>query len=218
MDQQETPPVGNSSQEDKSGRLNRLTQASVSRRSLLRAGAAATPVVLTFASGPVAATGTTCTVASSFVSRQTFQSRNPSQAYVNCSTKGINEWFTECGAAYANSPYKKYLDQTVATGMGAATGTTWDTMTCKDLILNGGNGIAATGQVAVLQYLMGLALALDAVLIPSPGALNKPYLQSIWTAYKSTGRYKAPGVDWDEATLLKFLLALQSPVSVALLP
>jgi hypothetical protein len=157
-------------------------------------------------------------VASSFISRQTFQSRNPSQAYVNCATKGVKEWFTECGAPYATSPYKNYLDQTVAVGMGSATGTTWDASTCKDLLLNGGSGIAATGQVAVLQYLLGLAMSLDAALIPSPGALNKPYLQSIWTSYKNTGGYKAPGVTWDEATLLKFLLALQSPVSVALLP
>lgn len=215
---QETPPVGNSLQENESGRFSRLNQAPVSRRSLLRAGAAATPVVLTFASGPVAATGTTCTVASSFISRQTFQSRNPSQAYVNCATKGVKEWFTECGAAYANSPYKKYLDQTVTVGMGASTGTTWDASTCKDLLINAGSGIAASGQVAVLQHLMGLALSLDAALVPSPGALNKPYLQSIWTSYKNTGGYKAPGVNWDEATLLKFLLALQSPVSVAMLP
>jgi hypothetical protein len=212
---QETPGTGPSSEERK---LERMSKVPLSRRSVLRAGAAATPVVLTFASGPVAATGTTCTVASSFISRQTFQSRNPSQAYVNCATKSINDWFTECGAPYAASPYKKFLDTTVATMMGAVTGTSWDPLTCKDLILNGGNGVTATGQVAVLQYLVSLALSLDAALIPSPGALNKPYLQSIWSSYKTTGRYVATGVDWDEATLLKFLLALQSPVSVAMLP
>jgi hypothetical protein len=48
---QESPHESSSSQERESGRLSRLSQASVSRRSLLRAGAAATPVVLTFASG-----------------------------------------------------------------------------------------------------------------------------------------------------------------------
>jgi hypothetical protein len=215
---QEKPNLGASSREQESGRLSKASRTPLTRRSVLRVGAAATPVVLTFASGPVAATGTTCVVASSFISRQTFQSRNPSQAYVNCATKGINEWFTECGAAYANSPYKRFLDQTVATAMGAVTGTTWDTMTCKDLVLNGGIGVASVGQVAVLQHLVGLALALDAALIPSPGALNKPYLQSIWTSYKNTGGYRATGVTWDEATLLQFLLALQSPKSVATLP
>jgi hypothetical protein len=212
---QETPNTGTASRQ--SGEPG-FAQGAVSRRKLLRAGAAATPVILTFASGPVAATGTTCTVASSFISRQTFQSRNPSQAYVNCSTKGIHDWFVECGAPYTTSPYKRFLDQTVAACLGAASGTSWDALTCKDLVLNGGNGIAATGQVAVLQYLMGLCLSLDSTLIPSPGALNKPYLQSVWNVYKTTGRYRATGVDWDEATLLKFLLALQSPVSVATLP
>jgi hypothetical protein len=192
--------------------------ANAGRRKLLRAGAAATPVILTFASGPVAATGTTCTVASSFISRQTFQSRNPSQAYVNCSTKSIHEWWTECGAPYANSPYKRFLDLTLSASLGAATGTAWDALPCKDLVLNNGSGIASVGQVAVLQHLVGLSLSLDSTLIPSPGALNKVYLQSIWNAYKATGRYQATGVDWDEATLLKFLLALQSPVSVATLP
>jgi hypothetical protein len=212
---QETPSPGNTSKE---GRLERLAQAPVNRRSLLRVGAAASPVILTFASGPVAATGTTCTVASSFISRQTFQSRNPSQAYVNCSTKGVRDWWTECGSPYATSAYKRFLDMTVQASLGMATGSTWDSMTCKDLMLNGGNGIASTGQVAVLQHLIGLTLSLDASLIPSPGGLNKPYLQTVWTNYKSYGRYMAAGVDWDEATLLKFLLALQSPVSVASLP
>jgi hypothetical protein len=212
---QEKPNSGNSSQEHAA---QRLAQAPVSRRSLLRVGAAATPVILTFASGPVAATGTTCTVASSFVSRQTFQSRNPSQAYLNCSSKGIRDWWTECGTPYATSAYKRFLDMTVQASLGMASGTTWDAMTCKDLILNGGNGVASTGQVAVLQHLIGLTLSLDASLIPSPGGLNKPYLQTVWTNYKSYGRYMAAGVDWDEATLLKYLLALQSPVSVASLP
>jgi hypothetical protein len=152
------------------------------------------------------------------VSRQTFQSRNPSQAYVNCSTKGVRDWWTECGTPYATSAYKRFLDMTVQASLGLATGSTWDTMTCKDLMLNGGNGIATTGQVAVLQHLVGLTLSLDASLIPSPGGLNKPYLQTVWTNYKNYGRYIAAGVDWDEATLLKFLLALQSPVSVSTLP
>jgi hypothetical protein len=213
--EQQKPDSGTSSEANET---QHSSPATVSRRSLLRAGAAATPVILTFASGPVAATGTTCTVASSFISRQTFQSRNPSQAYVNCSTKSIHDWLVECGAPYANSPYKRFLDLTVPSSMGASSGTNWDTMTCKDLVLNNGSGIAAVGQVAVLQHLIGLSLSLDSSLIPSPGALNKIYLQSIWNVYKATGRYTATGVDWDEATLLKFLLALQSPVSVATLP
>jgi hypothetical protein len=212
---QDSPNLGTSSPE---GRAERLAKAAVSRRNVLRVGAAATPVILTFASGPVAATGTTCTVASSFISRQTFQSRNPSQAYVNCSTKGIRDWWTECGGPYATSPYKRFLDMTVQTSLGMASGTSWDALTCKDLILNGGNGVASTGAVAVLQHLVGLTLSLDASLIPSPGSMHKPYLQTVWTNYKSHGRYIAAGVDWDEATLLKFLLALQSPVSVASLP
>jgi hypothetical protein len=212
---QETPSQGNNLH---ANRTERLAQAPVSRRSLLRVGAAATPVILTFASGPVAATGTTCTVASSFVSRQTFQSRNPSQAYMNCSSKGVRDWWTECGTPYATSAYKRFLDMTVQTSLGMATSSSWDTLTCKDLMLNGGNGIATTGQTAVIQHLVGLTLSLDAALIPSPGGLNKPYLQTIWTNYKNYGRYMAAGVDWDEATLLKFLLALQSPVSVASLP
>jgi hypothetical protein len=212
---QETPSQGNNLH---ANRTERLAHAPVSRRSLLRVGAAATPVILTFASGPVAATGTTCTVASSFVSRQTFQSRNPSQAYMNCSSKGVRDWWTECGTPYATSAYKRFLDMTVQTSLGMATSSSWDTLTCKDLMLNGGNGIATTGQTAVIQHLVGLTLSLDAALIPSPGGLNKPYLQTIWTNYKNYGRYMAAGVDWDEATLLKFLLALQSPVSVASLP
>jgi hypothetical protein len=193
----------------------------LSRRALLRAGASASPILLTLASGPVAAVGNGCTVASSFVSAATFASRNPGQTYVQCSSMGPSQWLSShCGNEHllSQSPYRTILSQTVRLRLCDTGYTRYNTMQCKDLLINDAHGIASAGPVAVLQHLVSLALSLDATpsLITNGGALNKAYLIGVWNNYRSTGGYRLPasGVNWSEAQLLTFLKALQQPIPI----
>ncbi len=64
----------------------------LNRRALLRAGAGASPVLLSLAAGPVLAARPACTVASSFVSVATFRSRNPHVTSIQCSTQTADYW------------------------------------------------------------------------------------------------------------------------------
>lgn len=83
MDQQPLPPAPPQPEQSQKG---------IDRRTLLRAGAAAAPVIATLYSGPVAAQGLVpCTVASSFVSVVTFVSRTGS-AVMQCSNLNVTSW------------------------------------------------------------------------------------------------------------------------------
>ncbi len=193
----------------------------VSRRALLRAGAAATPVLLTLASGPVAAAGSSCTVASSFVSAATFASRNPGQTYVQCASMGPSDWLSyHCRSPQllAQSPYRIILSQPVRLRLCDTGNHTYNNMQCAELMVNDNHGIASAGPVAVLQNLVSLALSLDASpsLITNGGSLNKAYLIGVWNNYKTSGGYHLPasGINWSEAQLLTFLKALQQPVPI----
>jgi hypothetical protein len=194
----------------------------MSRRAMLRAGAAATPVLLTLASGPVAAAGSSCTVASSFVSAATFASRNPGQTYVQCASMGPKDWLSyHCSNEnqLSHSPYRTILSQTVQLRLCDTGNHAYNAMKCKDLLVNDHHGIASAGPVAVLQNLVSLALSLDATpsLITNGGSLNKAYLIGVWNNYKTTGGYHLPasGINWSETQLLTFLRALQQPIPVA---
>jgi hypothetical protein len=196
-------------------------KAAMSRRAMLRAGAAATPVLLTLASGPVAAAGSSCTVASSFVSAATFASRNPGQTYVQCASMGPREWLSyHCNDEnlLKHSPYKTILSQKVRLRLCDTGNASYNDMQCHELLVNGHHGIASAGPVAVLQNLVSLALSLDASpsLITNGGALNKAYLIGLWNNYKTTGGYHLPasGINWSEAQLLTFLRALQQPIPI----
>jgi hypothetical protein len=197
-----------------------VPKAPVSRRAMLRAGAAATPVLLTLASGPVSA-ASSCTLASSFVSAATFASRNPGQTFVQCASMGPNDWLVfHCKSPELlnQSPYRTILTQTVQLRLTDTGNNSYNGMQCKDLMINGNNGIASAGPVAVLQNLVSLALALDASpsLITNGGSLNKAYLIGVWNNYKTTGGYNLPasGINWSETQLLTFLKALQQPIPV----
>ena len=80
-----------------------LTRKQASRRTLLRAGAGAAPVLLALRSGPVGATGQSCVVASSFVSVTTFKSRNASATSLQCTTYNYDHW-RSCEVAPRRAP------------------------------------------------------------------------------------------------------------------
>src|SRR5882672_9859486 len=92
---------------------------SPNRRALLRGGAAAAPVLLTLASRPVSA-GTTCVVASSFVSVATFHSRNPSTTSVQCTTRNCQDWYNQaCLPTSGNPSRPTYLNNSVSSLLGS---------------------------------------------------------------------------------------------------
>ncbi len=178
------------------------SRPTLSRRKLLRAGAAASPVVLTLASTPVAATTGTCTVASSFVSVATFKSRNPTGS-AQCTTWGCEQWKSECGNA--NSSFKSALDATVAAAFGS-TGCQYDARTLRS-ILQDGSGINTASELGVVQHLAALGLGVTYGKVASPGNLSTTYIKGVWTNYRSNGgKYilSSSGINWTSAQLISW--------------
>ncbi len=179
------------------------TPVGVSRRALLRAGAGASPVLLTLASGPVAANpfanNGTCTVASSFVSVATFQSRNPKVTSLACAKQNADFW----RALAVSAPATPSLNVTVATLMGT-TGSSFNNQLVKDVLLSGG-AIQTSAEVGTLQHLIAMALNLNAGAMTSGAGFDLGYVQSIWSNYKANGnRYKKPGtqIDWGDTEII----------------
>lgn len=177
----------------------------LSRRAMLRAGASASPVLLTLASGPVSATNTVgCMVASSFVSVATFKSRNPNTTITCSSAFNCEYWRTQAGLATPPADLGLKVKQL----LGAAPSSYAETLV-KTVLLQGG-GIATTGPLGVAQHCLSLALSAKGNKLTSPGSVNLNYIQGVWTAYNSTApNYIAPsGVVLTEAQLIGWLRAL----------
>jgi hypothetical protein len=177
----------------------------LSRRAMLRAGASASPVLLTLASGPVSATNTVgCMVASSFVSVATFKSRNPNTTITCSSAFNCEYWRTQAGLATPPADLNLKVKQL----LGAAPSSYAETLV-KTVLLQGG-GIATTGPLGVAQHCLSLALSAKGNKLTSPGSVNLSYIRGVWTAYNSTApNYIAPsGVVLTEAQLIGWLRAL----------
>ena len=178
----------------------------LSRRALLRAGAGASPVLLTLASSSVSANGlatNTCTVASSFVSVATFKSRNPAATTLVCASRNADYWRTLA----ASSPATPSLNVTVSTLLGS-TGSTYNSLLVKDVLLAPlptTGTVQTTGELGTLQHLLALALNLNEGYITPGAGFDLGYVQTIWSNYKFNGnRYKKPGssIDWDDAEII----------------
>jgi hypothetical protein len=182
------------------------TQVSRSRRQLLRAGAASAPVLLTLASNPVAATGTgagACTVASSFVSVATFNSRN-ANAGKPCMTTKCEDIRSNCAN---NATIKKnYQSVTVKGVLGdCSPKSSLSDATIYSVFIDC-NGIETKTERGVLQHLLTLWINLDqGTLTGLANGLNKTYISDVWKAYKAGGdRYvKSTGkINWDSEQLV----------------
>lgn len=215
---QDTPSPGD---ESKPGAAPVRASAGVKRRALLKASAGAAPILLTLHSGPVAATGMGCTVASSFVSAITFASRSPGTTYIKCSSKNAGYWRAWAEANCKDEKVSKWPAEAqikVKDHLGCS-GSTYDN-TPLGVVLK--LGLASAGQLAVLQYVLGLSLTMQYApgsITTAPvqgGELNKTYLAGVWSRYLSTGRYSVPSanVDWDEAGLIQWLKMLQYDIPV----
>ncbi len=179
----------------------------LSRRALLRAGVGASPVLLTLASGPVAANPLVnpgmCTLASSFVSVATFRSRNPNATSLQCSSLNADYWR---GLA-VSTPTTPALNVTVATLLGN-TSSTYNSWLVKDVLLypTPASPVQTTGEEGTLQHLIALALSINAPGGITPGGgFDLAYVQTIWTNYKFNGnRYKKPGsqIDWGDTEII----------------
>lgn len=188
----------------------------LSRRRLLRVSAGASPVLLTLASNPVAASrGPACTVASSFVSVATFKSRNPSVTSIRCSSQTADYWRQQA----AVHPLPAALNVTVSALLGSTT-SSYNTHLVKDVMLaplpTSGN-VQTTGELGTLQHLIALALNLNAGFITTAGVFNITYIRGIWANYKSNGnRYRLPasGIDWGDTEIIAWLRFLMYPISL----
>jgi len=188
-------------------RATKLKVSGLSRRALLRAGAGASPVLLTLASGPVAANpfanNGTCTLASSFVSVATFKSRNPTATSLKCSAQNADYWRNLAVSA----PATPALNVTAATLLGN-TSSAYNAMLVKDVLLAPlptSGTVQTTGELGTLQHLIALALNLNAGFITAGAGFDLAYLQTLWTNYKFNGnRYKKPGsqIDWGDTEII----------------
>jgi hypothetical protein len=195
------------------------------RRTLLRAGAAATPIIATLYSRPVAAAGMSCTVASSFVSVATFASRNPGATTMQCTTLSASDWHLNAkalsGVAPADRPAWANLTVSGYLGRASSAFSGLDSMTNESYqiwqVMGLGAQVATTGELGVVQHILAMCLSIDygGAAVAAGGGVNTPYLKQVWQNYKSNGRYKLPAsnLDWSEGELIGWLRMLQYPIA-----
>jgi len=196
------------------GRTASAASFDAGRRTLLRGGVGATPVLLTLASRPVSAAGATCVVASSFVSVASFRSRNPTTTSVKCTTRTCEDWLADANLPDAQRP--AYLNNTVSSLLGTTTSPYNGTLITA-VLQNAPGGIVTAGEIGVLQHIVSLTLSVQHGFAPLPGNLNAPYLQSVWQNFKNNnGRYvlQASGINWDSTQLISWLRVLMYPISI----
>jgi hypothetical protein len=177
------------------------------RRAVLRAGASATPVLMTLASSPVAAANS-CVVASSFVSVATFKSRNPT-ATLQCSSKTCENWRSDASTL---STYRAFLDSTtVASLLGTTSPASSYASSKLSAVLTSGSGIVKDGEIGVLQHLISLCMNIKIGNAPMPGNVTQGYLGGVWKNYKAnSGRYivSGSGINWNAAELITWIRLL----------
>lgn len=172
------------------------------RRALLRAGAGATPVLLTLASNPVSAANS-CVVASSFVSVATFKSRNPTVSSVNCATRTTEDWRSAC-----MSNTKLACAQPLVSSTFGATSSSYNGKTLRQVLCDSA-GISTSSELGVLQHLIALNLSVtQGFMRMSAGNVSPAYLGTIWRNYKTNGnQYRLPSstVVWSSSQLVSWL-------------
>lgn len=172
------------------------------RRALLRAGAGASPVLLTLASNPVAAANS-CVVASSFVSVATFKSRNPTVTSVNCATRTAEDWRNACMGNTQLACAKPLVSATFG-----ATPSSYSNKTLSQVLCDSA-GISTSGELGVLQHLIALNLSVSqGFMRMSAGNVSPAYLGTIWRNYKNNGnQYKLPSstITWSSSQLISWL-------------
>lgn len=182
-----------------------LSARGVSRRRLLRAGASASPVVLTLVSNPVGATN--CVLASSFVSRSTMISRNGGRTTpINCTSYNLTHWRTVC----QNQPNHVHLVKTVSNYLGCSASLPHGTSTVKSVL----ESTTTVAPVPVLQRILVMCLNIDAGHVSVSGGFSKVYLASVWTAYAPTNTYTMAGGVMDSQKLAEWLDYLMNPLTL----
>jgi hypothetical protein len=182
-----------------------VVTAGARRRTFLRMGAAASPVLLTVVSRPVGATN--CVLASSFVSRTTMISRNGgSTAPINCTAYNLTHWRNVCTA----QPNHVHLVKTVATYLGCSSSLPYGTSTVKAVLQD----TALTDPLRVLQRILVMCLNVDSGYIATTGGFSKAYLTGVWTAYAPTQTYTMAGGSMNSQKLAEWLDYLMNPLNL----
>ncbi len=202
MNKQSSASEGTSGIQSPKGQAVQGGRIRLDRRALLRAGAGASPVLLTLASNPVAAANS-CVVASSFVSVATFKSRNPTVTSINCATRTAEDWRNAC----MGNPQLACAQPLVSAAFGA-TSSSYSARTLRQVLCDPA-GILVGGELGVLQHLIALNLSItQGFMRMSSGNIGPAYLGSIWRNYKNNGnQYRLPSstVSWSSTQLISWL-------------
>lgn len=202
MHEKTTPSTGSPETHVPSVAKSKDTRVRLDRRALLRAGAGASPVLLTLASNPVSAANS-CVVASSFVSVATFKSRNPTVTSVNCATRTAEDWRNAC---MANAQLA--CAQPLVSATFGATTSSYNGKTLRQVLCDAG-GISTSSELGVLQHLIALNLSVtQGFMRMSAGNVSPAYLGTIWRNYKNNGnQYKLPSstITWSSSQLVSWL-------------
>jgi hypothetical protein len=184
------------------GAVTEGSRVRLDRRAMLRAGAGATPVLLTLASNPVSAANS-CVVASSFVSVATFKSRNPTVTSVNCATRTAEDWRNAC----MGNPQLACATPKVSATFGTTT-SSYNGKTLREVLCDA-SGISTSSELGVLQHLVALNLSLtQGFMRMSSGNVSPAYLGTIWRNYKENGnQYRLPNstITWSSAQVVTWL-------------
>lgn len=202
MNDKTTASAGTTETTSLKGPVIQGARVRLDRRALLRAGAGASPVLLSLASNPVAAANS-CVVASSFVSVATFKSRNPTVTSVNCATRTAEDWRNACMANAQLACATPLVSATFG-----ATPSSYSSKTLRQVLCDAG-GISTSTELGVLQHLIALNLSVtQGFMRMSAGNVSPAYLGTIWRNYKNNGnQYKLPSstVIWSSAQLVSWL-------------
>lgn len=168
------------------------------RRALLRAGAGASPVLLTLVSNPVAASSG-CVVASSFVSVASFKSRNPTTKSISCGARTVEQWKEYCRG------HEKAGTVQVKKALGSCN--TFGERKLRDMLIDSSS---TTGTEGLLRHLAAMYLTLTVpggLKSSSPGNLTVLHLRDIWAQCKFGGNYtlRASGINWNTAQVIQWL-------------
>jgi hypothetical protein len=183
--------------------------AALSRRGLLRAGAAATPVLLTFASGPVAASGTTsCVIGSAFGSVASLTSHNGGSVTVSCTTNGqrCEQWQQKassnpCKDTLVTRPAKSCLGIDPPASLGCNLPAS---PTCKDILSKTQTPDTSTN-LGVCQHFVALINNCDSGgVAPVPG-FDKAYLQAAFSDYCKSNFPRSSSVKWNAPQTIAWL-------------
>ncbi len=187
-----------------------MTSAANSRRLLLKGLGglgAASPIILSVASGPVYSRGAgECLTPSGFISQNTFLSRHPGVA--PCSDRGPTFYASLTASQYPSSPPPNlqtvpFVDAALfgTAGSGGDGGVITASMLLVNVLQNG--SVSAFTKYAIAGYLNARTI--------SGFPMTPAQAIAVWQRFRAGGASLFIPASWSEATALAWLQSLMAP-------